>query len=111
MPRYDFECNKCSKIEEFFYSMNAKKNPKCPACKSKMTQIISGGTDTFIGGPKTFGSWYESNFHKDISEGTPEDTGHTKKDLDKMRIEMKDRNLAKNKNSGAGQAGKGDRKR
>jgi len=92
MPRYDFQCEKCENIQEEFYHMKQEKNPICKKCgNKKMSIIISGGTDVFVSGRKTFGSWYEDNFHKDIAEGSAEEMKIDNKRLDEIRTKHSER--------------------
>ena len=51
MPTYDYICNKCEKVFEFFQSMSDAPLTKCPDCeKQKLRRIISGGTGLIFKG-------------------------------------------------------------
>lgn len=50
MAAYDYQCEKCSVIEEHFHPMIKNPTIKCPKCKNKMKRIISGGNYIISGG-------------------------------------------------------------
>jgi len=51
MPTYDYICNECEKVFEFFQSMSDAPLTKCPDCeKQKLRRIISGGTGLIFKG-------------------------------------------------------------
>lgn len=54
MPRYDYKCKVCEKVEEHIHFMNEKPRIKCSACKGSMVKqftpnicgfVIKGGTE------------------------------------------------------------------
>ena len=51
MPTYDYICNECKKMFEYFQTMSAKPLTDCPACKkNSLRRIISGGTGLIFKG-------------------------------------------------------------
>ena len=54
MPTYDYICNDCEKIYEYFQSMSDAPIRECPECKkNSLRRVISGGTGLIFKG-----SWY-----------------------------------------------------
>ena len=51
MPTYDYICNYCEKMYEYFQSMSDAPLKECPECKkNSLRRVISGGTGLiFIG--------------------------------------------------------------
>ena len=51
MPTYDYICNDCNKMHEYFQSMSDNPLTKCPECKkNSLRRIISGGTGLIFKG-------------------------------------------------------------
>ena len=43
MPTYEYECTRCGTITSEFKPMSAPRRQRCPACRSKVELLISGG--------------------------------------------------------------------
>ena len=51
MPTYDYMCNDCEKIYEYFQSMSDAPIRECPECKkNSLRRVISGGTGLIFKG-------------------------------------------------------------
>ena len=51
MPSYDYICNDCEKIYEYFQSMSDAPIRECPECKkNSLRRVISGGTGLIFKG-------------------------------------------------------------
>ena len=51
MPTYDYICNDCEKMYEYFQSMSDAPIKECPECKKKsLRRVISGGTGLIFKG-------------------------------------------------------------
>ena len=51
MPTYDYICNDCEKMYEYFQSMSDAPIKECPDCKkSSLRRVISGGTGLIFKG-------------------------------------------------------------
>ena len=51
MPTYDYICNECEKIYEYFQSMSDAPIRECPECKkNSLRRVISGGTGLIFKG-------------------------------------------------------------
>ena len=51
MPTYDYICNDCEKMYEYFQSMSDDPIKKCPECKkNSLRRVISGGTGLIFKG-------------------------------------------------------------
>ena len=51
MPTYDYICNDCEKIYEYFQSMSDAPIWECPECKkNSLRRVISGGTGLIFKG-------------------------------------------------------------
>ncbi len=51
MPTYDYICNDCEKMYEYFQSMSDAPIKECPKCKkNSLKRVISGGTGLIFKG-------------------------------------------------------------
>ena len=51
MPTYDYICNDCEKMYEYFQSMSDAPIEECPECnKRSLRRVISGGTGLIFKG-------------------------------------------------------------
>ena len=51
MPTYDYICNDCEKMYEYFQSMSDTPIRECPECKkNSLRRVISGGTGLIFKG-------------------------------------------------------------
>ena len=51
MPTYDYICNDCEKMYEYFQSMSDAPLRECPECKKNtLRRVISGGTGLIFKG-------------------------------------------------------------
>ena len=51
MPTYDYICNDCENMYEYFQSMSDTPKKKCPNCKKdSLRRVISGGTGLIFKG-------------------------------------------------------------
>ena len=51
MPTYDYICNNCEKMYEYFQSMSDAPEKECPECKkNSLRRVISGGTGLIFKG-------------------------------------------------------------
>ena len=51
MPTYDYICNDCEKMYEYFQSMSDVPMEECPECqKNSLRRVISGGTGLIFKG-------------------------------------------------------------
>jgi len=50
MPTYEYECSRCGVITEEFKPMSAPRRQRCPACRGKVTRLISGGMSVHFKG-------------------------------------------------------------
>ena len=51
MPTYDYICNDCEKMYEYFQSMSDATIKECPECKkNSLRRVISGGTGLIFKG-------------------------------------------------------------
>lgn len=48
MPAYDYQCEKCKKIEEYIHSISENPEYKCPECKTVMVRLFTINTTGFI---------------------------------------------------------------
>ena len=68
MPTYDYICNDCEKIYEYFQSMSDAPIRECPECKkNSLRRVISGGTGLIFKGSGYYLTDYK-NKKKQYSE-------------------------------------------
>ena len=65
MPTYDYICNDCNKMHEYFQSMSDNPLTKCPECKNNsLRRIISGGTGLIFKGSGYYLTDYKNKKNK-----------------------------------------------
>ena len=75
MPTYDYICNDCEKIYEYFQSMSDAPIRECPECKkNSLRRVISGGTGLIFKG-----SGYYLTDYKDKKNQSSENKKSNKK--------------------------------
>ena len=78
MPTYDYICNDCEKMYEYFQSMSDAPIKECPECKKKsLRRVISGGTGLIFKG-----SGYYLTDYKNKKTQSSEDKKSNKKKKD-----------------------------
>jgi putative FmdB family regulatory protein len=50
MPTYDYKCESCKDIFEFFQNMSDKPLIKCPKCNNNVRRLVSGGSGLIFKG-------------------------------------------------------------
>ena len=69
MPTYDYICNECKKMFEYFQSMSADPFTDCPECKKdSLRRIISGGTGLIFKGSGYYLTDYKNKKTKKNSD-------------------------------------------
>ena len=75
MPTYDYICNDCEKMYEYFQSMSDAPKKECPECKkNSLRRVISGGTGLIFKG-----SGYYLTDYKNKKTQSSEDRKSNKK--------------------------------
>ena len=88
MPTYDYICNDCNKMYEYFQSMSDNPLTKCPECKkNSLRRVISGGTGLIFKGSGYYLTDYKNKKNKKTD---------TKDDISKK----KDKKIKKKKEVG-----------
>ena len=65
MPTYDYICNDCNKMYEYFQSMSDNPLTKCPECKkNSLRRVISGGTGLIFKGSGYYLTDYKNKKNK-----------------------------------------------
>ena len=79
MPTYDYICNDCEKMYEYFQSMSDAPIKECPECKkNSLRRVISGGTGLIFKG-----SGYYLTDYKNKKTQSSEDKKSNNKKKDK----------------------------
>ena len=88
MPTYDYICNDCNKMHEYFQSMSDNPLTKCPDCKkNSLRRIISGGTGLIFKGSGYYLTDYKNKKNK-------------KTDTKDNSVKKKDKKIKKKKEVG-----------
>ena len=67
MPTYDYICNDCDKMHEYFQSMSDNPLTKCPECKkNSLRRVISGGTGLIFKGSGYYLTDYKNKKNKKV---------------------------------------------
>jgi len=88
MPTYDYICNDCNKMHEYFQSMSDNPLTKCPECKkNSLRRVISGGTGLIFKGSGYYLTDYKNKKNK-------------KTDTKDNSVKKKDKKIKKKKEVG-----------
>ena len=88
MPTYDYICNDCNKMHEYFQSMSDDPLTKCPECKkNSLRRVISGGTGLIFKGSGYYLTDYKNKKNK-------------KMDTKDNTVKKKDKKIKKKKEVG-----------
>ena len=88
MPTYDYICNDCNNMHEYFQSMSDDALTICPDCKkNSLRRIISGGTGLIFKGS----GYYLTDYRNKKNKKTDKKDNSAKK---------KDKNIKNNKEVG-----------
>ncbi len=68
MPTYDYKCESCHDIFEYFQTMNDKPLVECPKCSGKIRRLVSGGSGLIFKGT----GFYKTDYVKTISKESKE---------------------------------------
>jgi len=68
MPIYEYECESCKKIFEFFLVTREKEPEKCPDCGGNIKRIISKGVGFIFKGPGFYATDYKNKGNSENGE-------------------------------------------
>ena len=68
MPTYDYKCESCHDIFEFFQTMNDKPLAECTKCSGKIRRLVSGGSGIIFKGT----GFYKTDYVKTNSKESKE---------------------------------------
>ena len=87
MPTYEYKCNNCEEIFEYFHKITDPPVTECPVCGGELTRLISGGIGVIFKG---------SGFYVTDSKGAKNSSFASK---DKETVSSKDGGESKGKES------------
>ena len=67
MPTYDYECQECGHLFEYFQSINDDPLSECPVCGKKVKRLIGGGIGIIFKGS----GFYVNDSKKSTSSSAP----------------------------------------
>ena len=82
MPTYDYICNNCENMYEYFQSMSDAPKKECPDCKKdSLRRVISGGTGLIFKGS----GYYLTDYKNKKSESSDDKKVKPKKKDKKVK--------------------------
>ena len=85
MPTYDYICNNCEKMYEYFQSMSDAPKKECPECKKySLRRVISGGTGLIFKGSGYYLTDYKN---KKTQSSKDKKSNKKKKTKSKKKVE------------------------
>ena len=86
MPTYDYICNDCEKMYEYFQSMSDAPIKECPECKrNSLRRVISGGTGLIFKGSGYYLTDYKNK--KTLSSENKKSSKKKKDNKSKKKVE------------------------
>ena len=91
MPTYDYICNECNEMYEYFQSMSDDPLTECSECKKdSLRRLISGGTGLIFKGSGYYLTDYKNKKDKDTDKKDNSTTKKNKKSKQKRKLEKND---------------------
>ena len=88
MPTYDYICNDCNDMYEYFQSMSDDPLTECPECnKDSLRRVISGGTGLIFKGSGYYLTDYKNKKDKDTDKKDNSSKKKNKKSKQKKEVE------------------------
>ena len=82
MPTYDYICNDCEKMYEYFQSMSDAPIRECPECKkNSLRRVISGGTGLIFKGS----GYYLTDYKNKKKQSSENKKSNKKKKITRLR--------------------------
>ncbi len=86
MPTYDYECEACGEVSEFFHAMSADPETECPECgEYTLKRMIGAGAGFLFRGAGFYITDYRSKEYKDRKKKETEGTKKEQKTDDVKR--------------------------
>ncbi len=86
MPTYDYICNDCKKMYEYFQTMSDAPIKECPKCKeNSLRRVISGGTGLIFKGSGYYLTDYKNK--KNQSSKNKKSNKNKKDNTSKKKVE------------------------
>ena len=73
MPTYEYECEKCGKIFDYFQSFSEEPKKTCEECGGKLRKLMSAGTGLIFKG----NGFYITDYKNKSASTPPPDTSTT----------------------------------
>ena len=78
MPTYDYKCENCDHMFEYFQAMSDLLLKKCPECSGKIRRLVSGGSGLIFKGSGFYLTDYAKKNSNDKKTEKPTKTGKKK---------------------------------
>ena len=69
MPTYDYKCNDCGHLFEYFQKMTDEPLTECPECKGKLKRLIGNGAGMIFKGSGFYLTDYKNK--KNVTNSAP----------------------------------------
>ena len=87
MPTYDYICNECNEMYEYFQSMSDDLLTECPECnKDSLRRVISGGTGLIFKGSGYYLTDYKNKKDKETDKKDNSSKKKNKKNKQKKEV-------------------------
>ena len=91
MPTYDYICNECNEMYEYFQSMSDDPLTECSECKKdSLRRLISGGTGLIFKGSGYYLTDYKNKKDKETDKKDNSSEKKNKKNKQKRKSEKND---------------------
>ena len=88
MPTYDYICNECNEMYEYFQSMSDDPLTECSECKKdSLRRLISGGTGLIFKGSGYYLTDYKNKKDKETDKKDNSSKKKNKKNKQKKEVE------------------------
>ena len=89
MPTYDYICNDCNEMYEYFQSMSDDPLTECPECnKDSLRRVVSGGTGLIFKGSGFYLTDYKDAPKEKNNDDKPKKTKERRKRFTSIRLSL-----------------------
>lgn len=94
MPTYEYRCNECDELFEFFQKITDEPLKTCPACGGELVRLISGGMGVIFKGSGFYTTDYK-NSSSSFSKSKKDKDGLEKESFEKDSFSEKSKKKEK----------------
>jgi len=93
MPTYEYKCNDCGEIFEFFQKITDEPLKNCPVCNGELKRLISGGSGIIFKGSGFYTTDYKNASCNNFSSSKKADKNKLENKKEEKKKESPDSSI------------------